>query len=869
MTIFSMILIGVIPAVLVILGGWLILRSSSPDTANRRFLFYLFVVGDGLLLVEFVIGLVSSPGSEISSQVPSLSMPTSLTVLALILTRLKSLMGASRKLKILALILGLGNLGLLVAMWTQPNGWAQDILVGAVLLAVTWMLSNRFEIAAILLSLACLAGMAAFNSADIFSPVQPITIFSYLTAYFIAILPGVVVVLAASLIHTGLKRINKQPSPPEMRFWKRGSIVLRLLLGASLLAHLAFTAYWVTIWDQTSDGIVQAWLLITAIPVAIGSGLLMGLAATGWRRLAGLAFSALVPLLLIVISNPPWGIYKSITEQRAAAIQTAVESFHGHNGRYPSTLQELVPRELLWIPDLIMLKGENWCYQGGNNYYRLSSVFRESFSSPLSYRVYASAGAPPPEPSTCEKRLADLKARYDPQPVIDPIANSSIASEPTLPASQVSIPRTPVRPLFQAASVQIGSWSRDGQFFLLGLPEVSGKQLLVSLNFLDSRNGQLCDIGAKFSVSSDLHDRYAWLADGRLLFLSADGDLMLITPCQSNIETLTARYPETFTQILTPIVNADRSQNEKILLKSEQSYWLLDGNNLQAKAIPDVTPGSSYQQWNTFSWSQAGDRLALSQVNRNAKKPEGTIFIITADDANLMQRLDLPGASADYSPSIEWVSDHELLASGQDTLSLIDLQANPPKITNVFKNLFSLDIAYPRDISSLATIPDPSGKSFQLAVRINHPRNQSIYIYHSDNGKVEILNPTLNALLFFSGGDWAELSKLEDMNNLQDRFELYWPDTPEKASQILDITGHLPRNYPSLSLIFLAEKSQILVSSSQGISRVSVPDGQLLDFWELTDQKYHMQPAMLISPDHRLLVAYAEGDGVYTISLAK
>ena len=85
----------------------------------------------------------------------------------------------------------------------------------------------------------------------------------------------------------------------------------------------------------------------------------------------------------------------------------------------------------------------------------------------------------------------------------------------------------------------------------------------------------------------------------------------------------------------------------------------------------------------------------------------------------------------------------------------------------------------------------------------------------------------------------------------------------------LNITGHIPRNYPMLFLKYLVEKSQILVSSSQGISRVSIPDGRLLNFWELTDQKYHMQPSLLISPDHHHLVAIAEGDGIYTIALGQ
>ncbi len=303
---------------------------------------------------------------------------------------------------------------------------------------------------------------------------------------------------------------------------------------------------------------------------------------------------------------------------------------------------------------------------------------------------------------------------------------------------------------------------------------------------------------------------------------------------------------------MTPFSNAGLAHNQKILLKSAHAYWLLDSSDLNLHPIPELSSDGSDQSGNAFAWSMAGDRLAIILPGKDSKESGNTLFIIDAENGEVVQRLTLPGPSANNFASVEWLSDHELLLSGQDTLSLIDLEANPTRVSNVFKDLFSLDISFPNDISSLATFPSPTGKSFILAVRINHPRNQNVYIYYSENGKIEILHPSMNALLFFSNGDWTELSKLEDMNHLQDTFELYWPDAPVMASQQLAVAGHLPRNYPSLSLKYLADKSQILIGSSQGISLVSMPDGKLLDFWELSGQKYHMQPSLLVSPDQRL-----------------
>ena len=402
MTIYTLMLMGIIPAALVVLGGWRVFHGAAPEKANQRFLIYLLIVGDGLFLVEFVLGLISPQGSQISSQLTSLLMPTGLCVLVLVLTRLKALKGASLNLKLLALLLGLGALGLLVFLWTQPFGWAQIILAGALLLASVWLITYRYQSATILLGLVCLAGLVVYNSVGDYLGIYgfPNTIARTFLPIILYSLPGLVVVTAAALIYSGLKRVNQENIPSENGFLGRVPILLRLLLGASLLAYLAFTTYWMAIWDQTSDGLGQVVILFTACPLAIGAGILMALASSGWRRTAGSVYCVAVPVLLIGASQSEWGIYQTITKQRAATIQTAVENYHAHNGHYPAALQDLVPRELLWVPDLIMLRGETWCYQGRDDYYRLGALYRENPSaSPLSFRVYASAGDQPAEPS--------------------------------------------------------------------------------------------------------------------------------------------------------------------------------------------------------------------------------------------------------------------------------------------------------------------------------------------------------------------------------------------------------------------------------------------------------------------------------------
>ena len=66
-------------------------------------------------------------------------------------------------------------------------------------------------------------------------------------------------------------------------------------------------------------------------------------------------------------------------------------------------------------------------------------------------------------------------------------------------------------------------------------------------------------------------------------------------------------------------------------------------------------------------------------------------------------------------------------------IQMVGPMASPSLLgINVMKDIFSLDLPYPNDIWSMASIADPSGKSYHLAVRVNHPPDKAIYLYHSE-----------------------------------------------------------------------------------------------------------------------------------------
>ncbi len=544
--------IGIIPALLIVLGGMLVLRKGSDHTSSRRFLLYLLFIGVLLMPVVFVIERISPEhDTQLTNLISTLTAPILIGLLALILVNLKLLARLKPGEKVLAILFGLILLVLMAgSVWGQPFGMAQLILSGALVLAFVWVFVGKFDALGAALSLAALIILAFFNFGNLedLSSIPNWLRFPFGLLMFS--LPGLVVALAAVWITSGLKSIShpkeaqKAGKAPTLWF----PALLRFGLAVVLLGYLAYTIVWASIWDQTSDGLGGIMFAMWASLTAIVAGMLMSLTATKWYGSAGFIFALLVPVLMFGAFRYGWGVsYHAITEERASRIQHAVESFYNQNEHYPKELSELIPDHLLWIPKPVILREEGWCYQGDRDYYRLGSFFREYFSTPLSLHIYASAGNSPDADWACDERLAEMKARYDPSNFY-----TSGAARPTvepLPTSIVPIQRTPVQPLLNARFITPGSWSHDGRFLLFSQLETFDEQPTTTLNFLNAETGEICSAEMGYSPESGLRENHAWLPDGHLLFISEDGEIDLLKPCDADIERLTDRYPARFTQV--------------------------------------------------------------------------------------------------------------------------------------------------------------------------------------------------------------------------------------------------------------------------------------------------------------------------------
>jgi hypothetical protein len=235
----------------------------------------------------------------------------------------------------------------------------------------------------------------------------PINFLSYFST-------ALAVALAAALVASALRKLQKRHGPATESSRLRFSATLQLSLALLLLACLAYTIIWLSIWDQTSDGVGGVLFAMESGLMGVAAGAVMGIKAKSWHRSAGFFYALLVPVLMFSAFAYGWSVsYHELTEQRAARIEAALERYKERTGTYPAELDELVPRQLLWVPEQVILRGEDWCYAGGGESYLLGVYWREYFSTPLELRLLAQQGEGIQIPPACQDHLQELKRKYD------------------------------------------------------------------------------------------------------------------------------------------------------------------------------------------------------------------------------------------------------------------------------------------------------------------------------------------------------------------------------------------------------------------------------------------------------------------------
>ncbi len=209
----------------------------------------------------------------------------------------------------------------------------------------------------------------------------------------------------------GRKAGDIGPQPPPQRSGRTAAIFLALSI--ILLIKTLDSLYWLTVWDSANDSI-GFFLLVVPVIAVLFSGLVLLITLPDKSKFAGGLYAALTLALLFAVFTLAQRVdFRQLTEARAGQVSQAIESYHAREGRYPQDLRQLVPWTALSIPGPVIIYGQEWCYQGGADYYRLGAITRDAWFSPiLTGRIYAAKGQAPDVSHLCDGEMADLRQSY-------------------------------------------------------------------------------------------------------------------------------------------------------------------------------------------------------------------------------------------------------------------------------------------------------------------------------------------------------------------------------------------------------------------------------------------------------------------------
>lgn len=894
--------VALLPFILFIAAMLLIRRTGDPETAARRQL--LFLSWTGIVLAALITLASWQTLSPYLGGYATILAPVAAGTIALAAlhrSAWRDLHPMQRSLLGVALML----LAAFVAARFLLGQLAEDmrlidlsytvltVLIVSAGLILAWTVGRRSPAALGLIALAYLAAvnLLEFGAVSFFAGEHTTGL---QTAAYLGI-PGVAVAAMAFLAAGGQSAppapnepdngdtlppgADQVPRPGSEQARRR--ILGRLGFALLILAVLIYTYVWLWIWDGIDDGIRGYFMLIVSGQAAAAAALVMALTGPVRRIWAGPVFLAVI--IAAVYGGMLWiGTRFSpyeITEARAVRIGAAVEAYRADKGAYPAALADLVPGAFWRVPRPMIFADQGWCYESGPDFYRLGAVYRETWSSPIiEVRVYSSAGNVPVSEWVCDERREDAEARH-----------GMVFNPPTpvpRPTGVVPVERTLVQPILRGTSFSTGGWSPDGAYLVFGLTEYYGElgeRMEIDLHFLSAATGEICRAARPLwqagPGSNGLRDHFAWLPDGRGLYVSDTGEMVALTPCSDTVEDLAGRYPAAFDRIFS----ADPASG-RILLGDAETFWLLDGATLAAEPVAGLvlSPSAEFTlsgaeglgvnsvegfdlapadvHWADYDWSPDGNRLAVSVL---ADPETGAIHIIDAAAGAVEQVLPVEGASDAALPIAEWLSGDELLLHGAG-FTILDLRTVPPGRTDLLRDVFLLDVDAMQTISSLDFLPNLSGEGYVIGVRIDHPRNAGVYLYSSAAGEVQVFEHDTESMFFFPGGRWLRFRQWEDDPTYSSDFEWVRFDQPDESLR-LTVPGHAPRAYPDVFTGYLPGSGQLIFYSSQGISLVSLDGGETLAFWDLEGAGDFF--TVFASPGEEALVVVADGVGVYFIAL--
>lgn len=435
-----------------------------------------------------------------------------------------------------------------------------------------------------------------------------------------------------------------------------------------------------------------------------------------------------------------------------------------------------------------------------------------------------------------------------------------------------------IQPLVLGEDFRPGMWSQDGRYYYYTqqgpMDEPGLDQATNTLTFLDTHTGETCPsmveiwtysynvwAEAKIPTGQDYYNRTFWMNDNRLLYLSLDGSLLAITPCNDSVEDWTDTLPESITAFHYG-ENHDRSQ---LLLKGETSAWLftpLSGQSVKV-AIPESYPDEETR----FVWSPWEQKLVSSRV----EKREGFFGIVVESidpitgTADLIAEFPVVNEGGSWyhsvSPGLFWTAKNQLLLHYLDNQheqeKLIDLIWQPVKVTDVFTDLFGIEApSLDSGLSHFGEINTTGGENYYLSIGIGLSSDGQLHLYSAETGLVETYSFDPPKLLVFPNGDIAFAPTFGEEPMGKDPYQVIQIDTHRKPFN-LEIRCQIPGHTPYSKVVTIPERDQLLIATDQGISLVDLESGETLRFWVLENQAEYVDFFLDPSPNNTSIIVYA------------
>jgi hypothetical protein len=851
-----------------VLEGQLVLRIWPGEEGRSRFAFYLLASAAVLLLAIAATNFMAMQrGLGYAGALFAIGIPGVTGALALLLLHLQDLSRLSSPLRLAALILALSALA---AMLFQFMNFLYTILpVLAPLVLFFWLARVRPGWLSPVALLGVLFWVLINTSALEGTMANPLIGFPVMVWYFVS--PGIMVGLAAGLVYAAFReRAEGEPG-------SRLQDIFGVGLAALVLGYMAYAIYWQSVWDQGSDGLGGIFLARPGWMAAAAGGMLLLHYLSGWRRLGGAAFAVIAPVLILQSFNLGWEVpYKSLTGQRAVQIQGALERYHADHGEYPSRLDVLSPYYLLRVPEPLILRQVGWCYRGAGGTYQLGTFYRETFTLPVSFRMYAQAGSVD-DGWTCQEKQDFVRERYRASSMFEFGASMSAPSPAPLPESQPPGGKTLLPPLVAGENIRLGRWSGDGRSLLFSIPEGKDLRSRTHLYVLDTATGEVCRTGDAYLDASVGESSSVWLPGGGLIYVDVLGSVYQLEPCQPGhtpLDDLFGAAPpsgmsgqelEDYLRT-TQTYYAHHPDSNRVLLKKNSAFWILDGEAPSAFRLEGIAPNPYLLHRDFAAFSPSGATLALARLDAPDDGDGSTLYLVDAASGQIRAALSLPYASEQSAPWLEWQTESELLLHGGGGLSLLNLSRDPPQERRLIEDIFGLGIRYPEDAASMSSQQLEDG-TYRLALRINHPRNQATYVYSSATGEVQTFQVQEDLLLVFSENASAPLPNYENASANLDDHRVIWADEPERASVLIPVEGHTPRSYAHLSIRLVPQRDLAALGSSQGLSLHDLTSGERLAFYALEAARPSQTVYAASSPGGVWLVAVTDNGGLYLIPL--